>query len=725
VASEGTTAVEWRADPVAVLDRVVAGIGGEPRDGQRQLTEAVADAISRGHHLLAEAPTGSGKSLAYLVPAVASGLRVVVATSTKALQSQLIEKDLPALQGHAGLPVRYALLKGRSNYLCLAKLRAAGEPDALFETPVTKGFENRILKLRRFAEESDTGDRADLDFPVGAGDWAAVSTSAIECPGKRDCADGDECFAERARDRARDVSVLVVNHALYCADLAAGGFVLPPHDVLVIDEAHAFNDSATDAFMDEIVPDRMTALVTMLKRAGAAQNHLDGLTRSMKALRDAIAESEGIVDVAQEQRLSGALVGAAERLASANGSFDKSATEYAKRTAQIATGRLNALRRLADPGEHDVVWVPFDRNSIRVAPVAAGEQLGARLLEHRPVVAVSATLGGEPPFTSVAMSVGLVPSAPLGAWGIEDDDGRPSAHAGRGYATLQAPSSFDWRTQAILYVGRDLPDPGSARDRWVQEAGERLCRLVDAAGGRALVLCTSRKNVDAFAELLRTRTDHEVLAQGDADPARLRDQFLENETSVLVGTRTYWQGIDAAGAACVLVVIDRIPFPVPTEPLHAARRHRAEARGIDAFAAVDLPAAALVLAQGAGRLIRRHTDQGVIAVLDSRLATKSYRAALLAAMPPFRRSIDLDEACAFLEEAAASQPVPVAPPSTVQSYEPHALRSDLSATANKTIRNTAGCPVCDATVTERCRDANGTSAYVHHARVAASEHGSG
>jgi ATP-dependent DNA helicase DinG len=274
---------------------------------------------------------------------------------------------------------------------------------------------------------------------------------------------------------------------------------------------------------------------------------------------------------------------------------------------------------------------------------------------------VSATLGGDAPFTQFAADMGFDPSAKLGSWGRRgrDDDGGYAT--GLGYAPLQAPSSFDWKRQGMLYVGRDLPDPGRDREGWLDAAGSRLARLVRAAGGRALVLCTSHANVAAFSTLLRTQTDHVVLAQGDSDTNHLVRTFLDDETSVLVGTRSFWAGIDAPGVACVLVVIDRIPFPSPGDPLHAARREHAERAGANAFAAVDLPRAALVLGQGTGRLIRRRTDHGVVAVLDPRLATRDYRRSLLAAMPPFRRSVDIDEACAFLttaisESSAASAP---------------------------------------------------------------------
>jgi len=260
--------------------------------------------------------------------------------------------------------------------------------------------------------------------------------------------------------------------------------------------------------------------------------------------------------------------------------------------------------------------------------------------------------------------MGFQTGARPGSWGDHDEEGGWTSRAGRGCVAVQTSSSFDWKTQGILYVAKDLPDPSRARDAWTEGSADRLCELVNAAGGRALVLCTSHANVERFSEVLRERTTHHVLTQGDRDSGRLTKDFVDDETSVLVGTRSFWAGIDAPGVSCVLVVIDRIPFPVPDEPLHAARRARAQEKGLDAFVAVDLPVAALVLAQGAGRLIRTRDDRGVVAVLDPRLAKQSYRAQLLAAMPPLRRSIDLTEACALLREVAATTPAAPEPPAS-------------------------------------------------------------
>jgi ATP-dependent DNA helicase DinG len=646
----------WRADPLALLDATVAGFDGEHREGQRELAAAVSTAITEGHHLVAEAPTGSGKSLAYLAPAIASGLKVVVATSTIALQGQLMQKDLPSIAEHGSVRFTFALLKGRSNYLCRAKLRSAAEPDALFESPVAAGFAKHLMHFTELARTSTVGDRAALTQPITDSSWAAVSCSSLECPGRTNCADGAECFAELARGRAQEVSILVVNHALYCMNLAAGGNVLPDHDLVIIDEAHAFAENATNAFGADLAPEILSRLAGMLGKTDADATAVTALADSATALGKLIADRTGRVDVRRDEQLAGALHAAAERLAAASAKLGRADNEGAKRTARLSTARLEVLRRLAAPAAEDVVWIERVRNTdrIRIAPVAVGDLLGSALLERRPVIAVSATLGGDPPFGEFASAMGFAPSAPVGSWGERDDDGVVESETGRGYEPLQASSSFDWKGQGLLYVGRDLPDPGRENEAWIEQAGDRLCRLVNAAGGRALVLCTSHANVRRFADLLRGRTEHVVLSQGDTEVGRLIESFLEDETSVLVGTRSFWAGIDAPGVACVLVVIDRIPFPSPGEPLHAARRERAERLGMNAFAAVDLPRAALVLAQGAGRLLRSRTDRGVVAVLDSRLATRDYRRALLSAMPPLRRSVDIEEACTFLTEAVAA-----------------------------------------------------------------------
>ena len=517
--------MKWRADPLDLLDAVIAGLDGEQRAGQRTLTAAVGAAMGEGHHLIAEAPTGSGKSLAYLAPAVASGLKVVVATSTIALQSQLVAKDLPALRQHIDLPFTFALLKGRSNYLCRSKLRAAGAPDALFEQPVGLGFSVHLDRFRAFAKTSETGDRSEVDEDITNPSWAAVSCTSVECPGKAECADGGDCFAELARDRAREASILVVNHALYCAHLASDGRVLPDHDVVIIDEAHSFAENATNAFAGEIPTDALSRLAGMLGRAGVDKRIVDGVTDAGKTLGTAIEKRQGAIDIGRDGELGAALVSAAERLAEANGKLDKS-DEYAKRTSQLALGRLEVLRRLAAPEADDVVWIDTIGRTrrLRVAPVEPGAVIGGRLLEFRPVIAVSATLGGQPPFASVATQLGFRPSVAAGEWGGHDEDGRLVSKAGRGYVPLQTPSSFDWKQQGILYVGKDLPDPGRERASWLEAASDRLCSLVNAAGGPRWCCArhtrTSRTSPKYCDRTRRTKSSRRATPTAAAWPAR-------------------------------------------------------------------------------------------------------------------------------------------------------------------------------------------------------------
>jgi ATP-dependent DNA helicase DinG len=660
-------------DALEVLDRAVAGLGGDDRPGQHRLAMGVAEAIADGHHLLAEAPTGSGKSLAYLAPIVAAGVRAVVATATLTLQDQLWRNDLPLLREHSGHAVSSALLKGRSNYLCLARLDGNGTGDALFDERPGPTFSQDLAALQSFAESSDTGDVADLDDAIAPSSWRAVTCGPNECPGATRCDHGVECFAERARFRAEEVDIVVVNHALYAAHLAAGGRVLPPHDVLVVDEAHAFDRIATSALGADVTAAGLRQLAGRLRRAGARAELAERLNESAEQLEVVLGDLEGRVDPT-EDALAGALASAAERVASASGGVNATESALAAQAVKLAGTRLEALRRLQAPADGEVAWVEGgDRATLRLAPVSIGSRLAPLLFATVPVVMVSATLGPGERFEPLARRLGLDPALspsdpdakPRGPrhgdevsagdevndalndgtrYGQEDD-----ADRGLGYEALHIESPFSLRDQGMLYVAKHLPD---VRDgEWAEAAADELCELVAAAGGRTLVLCTSWRGVRAFSGVLRERTEHTVLTQGDDTTARLVEEFVEDETSCLVATRAFWQGLDVPGPSCVLVVIDRLPFARPDDPLEQARREAVERSGGDGFREIDLPAAALVLAQGTGRLIRTHADRGVVAVLDRRLATAGYRSVLLAAMPPLRRVVDPAEVHTFLETA--------------------------------------------------------------------------
>jgi len=622
---------------LAVLDACVRGLGGDDRPGQRLLTEAVAAAFTDSHHLVAQAPTGSGKSLAYLAPAVASGRATVVATATLALQDQLWRKDLPLVAEQGGIPFEAAVLKGRAQYLCLARLRGAVGGDALFDERPGPDFAAVLTRLERFAAETETGDASDAAVTPEV--WRSVSCGPNECPGAARCPAGEDCFAEHARRRADGADILVVNHALYLAHLAAGGTLLPHHEVVIVDEAHAFADTATRALGSEVAPGGVRHLAARLRAAGTPGADADAVAETADRLEDAVGDVDGRVDPT-DGRLAGVLAAVAERIATAAARLDqKTDAPRAAQTARLAAARLDAVRRIQAPRLDDVVWVEGgDRPVLRLAPVDVGSRLAPLLFAHQTCVLLSATLGPGPRFEPFTGRLGLEPTA--------------DAATDLGYLAARVESPFDVRGQSLLYVPRTMPDP--RRDGWADAAGEELCALVTAAGGRTLVLCTSRRAVERFAALLRDRTDHPVLAQGDAANAALLDRFAAEETSCLVATRAFWQGVDVPGPACVLVVIDRVPFTRPDDPLEQARREAVERAGGSGFRDVDLPAAALVLAQGAGRLLRHRDDRGVVAVLDSRLATAGYRRVLLEALPPMRRTVERQDVVEFLQAPGAA-----------------------------------------------------------------------
>ncbi len=659
-------------DPEEVLSAAVAALGGDDRPGQHRLAAAVADAIDGGHHLVAEAPTGSGKGLAYLAPAVASGRKVVVSTATLTLQDQLWHKDLPHLREHGGVPFDAALLKGRSQYVCRAKLRSAVAGRPLLDERPGPTLERDLVRLEQFTIESKTGDLGDVD--IADDSRRAASCAPRECPGAAKCQDGDDCFAELARAKAAAADVLVVNHALYCAHLASGGNVLPDHDVVVFDEAHVLPDVATGAFGFDLHPIGLRQLSTRLGTVGVSWRDTDPLTASAAALEHALDGLDGRVDPT-EDALATAIGGAAERLAAAQRGIDAGDDPTAaNQVQQLAASRLDALRRMQTPREDEVAWV--ERGALHLAPISVAEPLASRLLDERPTVLVSATLGGGTRFAAFARRLGLDPAATLGpvarrdrgtepqstepdAKAADDDDGDGDGSGsmrmtpGTGYVDVTVESPFDYREQAMLYVARHLPEP---RDPgWADAAVAETASLVQAAGGRALVLCTSRAAVTRMSEALRTEGGHPVLVQGEGSRAALLDQFGADERSVLVATRSFWMGVDVPGPSCVLVVIDRLPFSRPDDPLAQARREASERTGGNGFRDVDLPAAALVLAQGSGRLIRSRRDRGVVAVLDRRLATAGYRDLLLDALPPMRRVIDPEIVRTFLREVTGPE----------------------------------------------------------------------
>ena len=612
------------SEVAAALGRVTAGLsgGGELRPGQVTMAEAVGRAIHERRHLVVQAGTGTGKSLAYLVPLLLSGAKGVVSTATKALQDQLASKDLPVLAAHLGIPVDFSVLKGRSNYLCIQKAKEVSGTDSLELAPAATGsrFAQDVRRVLAWAASSGTGDRAELDFEPPPSVWAQLSTSAVDCPGAARCPSGELCFAEEARRRAEQAAVVVVNTHLYGAHLASGGHVLPDHDVAIFDEAHELEDIAAASLGLEITPGRFRALGGVARvLAGAAA---DDLAEVGELFEVALRPWNGRrLDRPLDEPIDELLALAAERVNRVMSSVRQGAGDDPKRARTLqAGGHLGAdLALLRAPAATDVTWVegPAHAPVLRMAPVDVGDRLRERLWGNVTAVLTSATI---PP---------LFPSR-LGIPASSCDE-------------LDVGSPFDYPHQGLLYCAAHLPDP--RKPGYEKAMHDELSWLIATARGRTLALFTSWRAMEAAAAAVQPKVPYRILTQADLPKPALVEVFTGEESSCLFATMGFWQGVDVPGPALSMVVIDRIPFPRPDEPLQQARRDRA---GAGAFRTVDLPRAATLLAQGVGRLVRSASDTGVVAVLDPRLASATYRWELVRALPPMRRTRHREAVTAFL-----------------------------------------------------------------------------
>lgn len=677
--------------------------GGAARPGQQQMTEAIERSVASGEHLLVQAGTGTGKSLAYLAPALTVDGPVVVSTATLALQSQLVDHDLPrladAVEPLLGRRPTYAVLKGRHHYLCLARLDSSTEEepeDTLFDAPrpgATKwlGEAGRLGKqmqrLRDWAEETVTGDRDELDPGVDDQVWRSVSMPARECVGATRCPFGQECFAEASRARAREADVVVTNHSLLAVDMLAGRHIVPPHKLLVVDEAHELADRVSSAAQAELVPeliDRSARRARPLLRPETAER----LTEAGDALAVGLAEAPAgrlTTGLPPALREACTLLDAATRAAlEALGEVKADDPDpVRKQQAKAVLDELSTTaQRLLEEAEHDVAWVEKPENGSRralvVAPLSVAGTLATHLYDERTVVATSATLALGGRFDTVARALGLeapspappspaaaalataaaagratAPAPVAGTEGNRAAVGTAPATEGPGWTSLDVGSPFDYARQGILYVAAHLPRPSVSG--LPEAAGEELLALVGALGGRTLGLFSSRRAAQQAAELLRARTDLPVLLQGEETLPLLVRRFREERESCLFGVMSLWQGVDVPGDSCQLVVIDRLPFPRPDEPLAAARAAAVDAGGGSGFTAVSVPIAAVRLAQGVGRLIRAIGDRGVVAVLDSRLETaRGYGPFLRRSLPPFWYTTRPDVARGALERLGRS-----------------------------------------------------------------------
>ncbi|MBE7193944.1 ATP-dependent DNA helicase [Gordonia polyisoprenivorans] len=696
-----------------LLDAAVTALSGRRRDGQLRMANAVDHAIDVGEHLAVQAGTGTGKSLAYLVPAirhaVASGDTVVVSTATIALQRQLVERDLPrladALAGPLGRKPTFAILKGRSNYLCLHKIHAGAveEPDTeLFDAFELSRTGREVTRLREWTSDTETGDRDDLSPGVADRSWRQVSVSARECLGATNCSYSEDCFAERARRASAQVDVVVTNHAMLAIDALSPANVLPDHDVVIIDEAHELVDRITSVSTAEV---SAAAVANLSKRVGklvdeetvdaliGAGEHLGELLEecppgewtamppaagaTLTVLRDRLWATRGAIGPVRGLGASGDEGAAAARSAALTGLEDLHDT---------IVRLLGAFSEPEVAKRRDVVWVGHERVGrgpsastrpvLHIAPLSVGGLLRSTLFSTSTVILTSATLTIGGSFDALAATWGL-PASGRGAdtpAADEVDDpgpdgssrdgsgrdrsgrdrsGRSAVAARTATATgkaapsdegtvrwtgLDAGSPFDYPRSAILYVARHLPRPG--RDGLAPATLDEIESLIGAANGRTLGLFSSMRAARAAADALADRVSVPILCQGDDTTSTLVKQFAEDPETCLFGTLSLWQGVDVPGPSLSLVLIDRIPFPRPDDPLLTARQRAVDARGGNGFLSVAANHAALLLAQGAGRLLRSVDDRGVVAVLDSRLATAGYGGYLAASLPPFWRTTD-------------------------------------------------------------------------------------
>jgi ATP-dependent DNA helicase DinG len=648
---------------------------------------AIAEAVRTGEHLLVQAGTGTGKSLAYLVPALLAKPPVVVSTATLALQAQLVNHDLPRLAAAVKPILRrvptFAVLKGRHHYLCLARLEngsADENPDALFDLGSGQPTRwlgeagrlgSQIKRLRDWAMETETGDRDELDPGVDDSAWRQVSMPARECVGAARCPYGEDCFADASRVRAREADIVVTNHSLLAIDLLAGRHIIPEHQLLIVDEAHELAERVSAAAQAELTPD-LVSLASRRTRSWLSATDSDLIAESAEALTAGLvtAQPGRLTDglPSQLQQALTVLDAAARRAHSAVGEVKTDDPDpVRKQQARTALSELSTVtQRLLAEAEDDVAWVEHDdrgRRAVVVAPLSVADALARYLYADRTVVATSATLtlGGK--FDTVARALGLPASAPapsvvpgtrradpvelpeLTKAASNDESGEAYKElelsesdaelaADVAWRSLDVGSPFDYRKQGILYVAARLPRPTASG--LSDEAAQELVALVTALGGRTLGLFSSRKAAERAAEVLRSQTDLPILLQGEQPLPLLVRDFRADSTSCLLGVASLWQGVDVPGDSCQMVVIDRLPFPRPDEPLAAARSAAVDATGGSGFAAVSVPIAAIRLAQGAGRLIRSQSDRGVVAVLDSRLETaRGYGAFLRRSVPPF------------------------------------------------------------------------------------------
>lgn len=646
-----------------VLARALAHF--EPRDGQRRMAEAVACAIDDGGVLLAEAGTGTGKTMAYLVPAVLSGRRVLVSTGTKNLQEQIFEKDVPALRAALGVPFSATCMKGRANYLCLHRFEEYRSRQGVRGHRLSADDAVFLPAIEHWAAETETGDRAEIaELPEDLPLWHEVSATAETCLGS-DCPRHAECFVTRMRQRAAESDVVIVNHHLLCADAAvresAYGEVIPSCAQLVVDEAHQLEEVATQYFgrgvsnlrVDDLARDAAQALGT----AGATRPDAGAVHGAIRAVMHVQDHARAFFSALALARMSRAeerlrvrpewfaehvhtgldLVGALEGLqataalaAAARGDDEagRAAVDDLTAVARRAGELAEALRFLLAANDPDYVFfleVKGRAVQLRAAPIDVSHIVrGLVAGERRTTVLTSATLTVDGRFDYVKARLGL-----------EDAE------------ELAVPSEFDYQRQALLYLPRRMPLPRD--ERFADAVAWETAQLLRCSRGRAFVLFTSYATMRAVVQRLELELEYPVLVQGTAPRSRLLAEFRATPNAVLFATSSFWQGVDVQGEQLSAVIIDKLPFASPGDPIVSARIESLTAQGVSAFEQYQVPLAILSLQQGLGRLIRHRADRGVLAVLDPRLRTMGYGRRFLASLPPAPVTYDIAQVRRFFE----------------------------------------------------------------------------
>lgn len=633
------TGIQLGSDHIAIdeqraldlLDEITRDLpgGGESREGQRQMVRAVASAFSTSSSTIIEAGTGVGKSLAYLVPAALAGRRVVVATATKNLQDQLASKDAPSVAAHTR-GVRVAILKGKQNYLCKNRSEAmSGGVQGIFADgeDVPKGVADQMRRILQWANETETGDRDELTFEVDSRAWHSLSVTPQECLHRVKCPQGHSCFHELARDKAAEASIVVVNTHLYASHLASGSMLLPPHDLVVFDEAHEVMDIFATLLGTSLNAQRIRAVA--------------GLARPVLGPEDAqrcielVTASDRLATALELQYDSGQLTG-----------LDTESTSGLQRVSELVTAIVESLRQLpSDTPDQDArktrtlgQALHLSNDLDRFFSIRKGELLylvrrdkGIDL--ELSIVDVGPRLKDElwGDVTAVLTSATIPDSLPRNL-GLDD-------------VTIERfESPFDYQSHSLLYVPSDFPERNheSAESAIISE----LVDLIIAAGGRTLALFTNRSVMKRVAEAVASQVETPVLVQDTLSRQKLIERFRDSEEASLFAVTSFWQGVDVPGHSLSLVTIDRLPFSVPGDPLAEARRSKSD----NPFMEVDLPRATMLLAQGVGRLIRSASDRGVVAVLDTRLAEKAYRNQMFKKLPPMKRTRDKLEVVEFLRQ---------------------------------------------------------------------------